>query len=118
MTTNTLDNPAVEAIEALIEQREAGTYPSEDGSSVDVVLKKPLQRKEGEPVRLIKVFRELTAKEEDDAGGKNALFMLHNQAYSKIINRVTDPMITANVFMAMSSRDRTSLMQAVIHFLS
>lgn len=96
---------------------EPGAYPQEDGT-VLIVLKEPIQRTEGDPVTKVSIFRELTAKEEDDAGGKNILYMMQNSAYSKIINRVTNPMITGNVFMRLSSRDRTSLMQGVLHFLT
>ncbi len=117
MTTEENQVGANETTDVAWTEAEPGAYPQDDGT-VLIVLKQPIQRTEGDPITHVSIFRELTAKEEDDAGGKNILYMMQNAAYAKIINRVTNPMITANVFMRLPSRDRTSLMQGVLHFLT
>jgi hypothetical protein len=93
---------------------DVGAHPQDDGT-VLVILKTPLDVS-GKKVSEVKILRGLTASEEDRAGGQAVLAMMLNKNYSKVIPNITEPMVTETVFMRMSSRDRLSLMQGVLHF--
>ncbi len=97
---------------------EPGVYPQDDGK-VKIVLSRPLKRKDSEEtIKDVMIIRELSASEQDKAGGVSMLGMMQNSAYSKIVNKVTDPMITPQTFLALPARDRVSLMQGILLFFT
>ena len=95
---------------------EAGVYPLNDGTRL-VVLRTAINRDDN-VIKSLRVVREPTAKEEDDAGGQGALVQyLSNAAFAKIVPRVTDPQITGNVFMQLGAADRLNIKTAILSFL-
>lgn len=93
---------------------EPGLYPQDDNTYL-VILSQPLNIGD-ENQHAVRITRALTAAEEDKAGGMAVLTMMQNKPYAKVIANVTSPMITANMFMQMPSKDRLSLMQGILDF--
>ena len=97
------------------EARGAGAYPSDDGDSCVVVLKKPLSRSDGVEIRVIDL-RSPTVGEVDKAGGRHAILQMQEKAIANILGVITTPQITSGMYKAMPLSDTQSFCNAVISF--
>lgn len=97
-----------------IEHLEPGQYPQED-DTVLVVLSKPLKLG-GVDVAEIRITRGLSAAEEDKAGGLSMLTLQQNKVFAKVVQNVTSPVITGNMFMQMPGKDRMHIMHGILSF--
>lgn len=116
MTTTTFNNnDQVYAADEFEEDLTPGYYPQDNGT-VMVILHDELKYRKA-PTRKITIERELSAAEQDKAGGLAAMSMMLNQGFAKVVANVTEPQVTGNQFMNMKGKDRMNIMHGIMHFL-
>jgi len=116
MTTTAFDNNATGSVADEFEETlTPGFYPQDNGT-VLVILHDELKYRKA-PTRKITIERELSAAEQDKAGGLAAMSMMLNQGFAKVVANVTEPQVTGNQFMNMRGKDRMNIMHGMMHFL-